>query len=471
MANIQKKCIQIRKLSEEGKIDEALSIVDEFEGVLPESVRDLRIIADLQEKAGRLVDMKKTYDTLCEFTKTHHVLRDYIFALIRMGDLGTARERLNEFEANGGATEDDFEMRYAILEALGVPRDEKIRLLEDFKKEEYIESWARRLAQMYKDAGREEDYSAEMADINLWFGGARFIAEEEVVDPRDDSEVHDEIEENLAARMVDNSIEDDISVHVAEEVNRIVSGRKPKPESEEIPDEAYEEEEPEEYEEEDMVPDAPIIESVGEVRTASGASVPDENRESFEPGYLNNLGPAETVGEPVVSERGHHNPEIENLFKVDDDYEEGPEDISERGIRYWTPKDTIAKVRRGDIVPPHFVLAGGTEKATLAMAKKLSKELTRLGYNSARKVVKINSQKLNSLDLMDQIDRLVGSCLLVTEAAELDAAAVEGLERVVYEFGEEFVVMLSAPFDEMDCFLEIYPELEKALGYKVRMLL
>ena len=47
----------------------------------------------------------------------------------------------------------------------------------------------------------------------------------------------------------------------------------------------------------------------------------------------------------------------------------------------------------------------------------------------------------------------------------------ENLLDVLHEFGEEFVVMLAGPFDEMDCFLEIYPELSEQLGYKVRMLL
>ncbi len=156
---------------------------------------------------------------------------------------------------------------------------------------------------------------------------------------------------------------------------------------------------------------------------------------------------------------------------MEEDYEEGPEDISARGIRYWTTKDTIAKLRRGDFVPPHFVLAGGEEKTVLTMSKKLSKELARLGYTSAKKVVRISSERLNKVNITEQIDKLLGACLLVTEAAELTKETVENLLDVLHEFGEEFVVMLAGPFDEMDCFLEIYPELSEQLGYKVRMLL
>jgi len=103
------------------------------------------------------------------------------------------------------------------------------------------------------------------------------------------------------------------------------------------------------------------------------------------------------------------------------------------------------------------------------MTKKISKELTRLGYNSAQKVMRITAERMNSIHLMDQIDRLIGRCLLVTEAAELTKESVDELMQVIHEFGDEFVVVLSGPFDEIDCFLQIYPELSEELGYKVRM--
>ena len=83
--------------------------------------------------------------------------------------------------------------------------------------------------------------------------------------------------------------------------------------------------------------------------------------------------------------------------------------------------------------------------------------------------MRITAERLNKLRLEDQIDKLIGNCLLITEAAELTKGTVEQLMAVMHEFGEEFVVVLAAPFDEMDCFLEIYPELAEQLGYKVRM--
>ncbi|MCR4604697.1 MAG: hypothetical protein K5639_01730 [Eubacterium sp.] len=483
--DIEKKCIKIRKLYEEGHYNEALEIVDEFDGELPESIRDLRVIADLQEKTKRIDDMKVTYAQLCELTRTHHALRDFIRALIRVQDYVDAGLYLDKYEEMEGATVDDFEMRYELMKAFGASLDERIDLLEKFKKQEYMEQWGKELAECYRDAGRDEDYKRELADLNLWFGGARFIAEEEIKPRKSDEEVGGEIEENLAAKLEEeNSIEEEISESVAKEVSRIADSEvleaKKEPLEETLDDilARTAKIKPQMMQEEDtkqaeaLDPDAPMIESVGKPRTVSGKPLDEEFRESFEARYLNNKGQAETVGTPVVSEKKTSaSTEVEKLFAVDEDYEEGPEDISARGIRYWTTKDTIAKLRRGDFKPPHFVLAGGEEKTILTMSKKLSKELTRLGYTSAKKVVKISSERLNRLKLTEQMEKLLGACLLVTEAAEMTKDSVENLLDVMHEFGEEFVVMLAGPFDEMDCFLEIYPELSEQLGYKVRMLL
>ena len=226
----------------------------------------------------------------------------------------------------------------------------------------------------------------------------------------------------------------------------------------------------EEQSEEDYDPSRPIVESVGKPVTASGEEPEVSEHVSFEARYLNRMGQAETVGEPVKTDDAEKAKRVEQMFVVDENYEEGPADISGRGIRYWTTTDVVSKLRRRDFEPPHFVLAGGDDRIVLTMTKKLTKELTRLGYTSAKKVSRITAENMNSIKLSDKIDKLIGRCLLVTEAAELTKDSVEQLLEALHEFGDEFVIVLAAPFDEMDCFLEIYPELSEQLGYKVRMM-
>lgn len=531
---IERRCEQMRDLVQEKAYDEAWRLIEDMDPEELDSVQDLRAMAEVQEQTRHYEEMKKTYLHLFNMTTVRHNLTEFIRVLIRIGEIADAKVYLKEFEKMDGAIADDFELRYAMADALGATLTERIKLLEDFKSEEYMETWGKKLAELYKQAGREEDYRQELADLHLWFGGIRIIPDEPEEDP-EEKEVGGMIEENLAARMeAESDIENAISEKVGAEVSRIVeesggmpdrvteptlddmlseTGRtqieqlevepvrpterldvdaveqmlekpqayEPEPMVYEGP-QAYEPEpmtyeEPEAYESEEepvltedpMNANSPVVESVGMPVTASGEPAEEPVHTSLEAKYLNRRGQAATVGEPVKTDDPAKAKRFEQLFVVDDNYEEGPADISASGIRYWKTRDIIARIRRRDCEPPHFVLAGGEDRITLTMTKKISKELTRIGYRSAQKVMRITAERMNSIHLMDQIDRLIGRCLLVTEAAELTKESVDELMQVLHEFGDEFVVVLSGPFDEIDCFLKIYPELSEEIGYKVRM--
>ena len=190
-----------------------------------------------------------------------------------------------------------------------------------------------------------------------------------------------------------------------------------------------------EEEEEVLDPDAPLIESVGEVK--------------------------------VVAKRKKEKP-LQKPENVEEMLEEKEEDISDHGILYRTLKSAMNHVRYGDKMP-HFVFAGGEERIVLAVAKRVAKELNKVGYVSVRSIVKITAEKLNQIDLSEQAGKIAGGCMLVTDAAELTKESVEKLKSVMEQEDEKVVVMLAGPFDEMDCFLDIYPDLAEKLVYKVRM--
>ena len=191
-----------------------------------------------------------------------------------------------------------------------------------------------------------------------------------------------------------------------------------------------------EEEEEVLDPDAPLIESVGEVK--------------------------------VVAKRKKKEKPLQKPDNVEELLEEKEEDISDHGILYRTLKSAMNHVRYGDKMP-HFVFAGGEERIVLAVAKRVAKELNKVGYVSVRSIVKITAEKLNQIDLSEQAGKIAGGCMLVTDAAELTKESVEKLKAVMEQEDEKVVVMLAGPFDEMDCFLDIYPDLAEKLVYKVRM--
>ncbi|MBO6109044.1 MAG: hypothetical protein J6P16_06550 [Eubacterium sp.] len=486
---IDRTCETVRGLVHDRNYTEAYELIKDIEPEELDSVQDIKAMAEVCEKTSHISRMKEAYLHLYNFTNARKNLKEFIQVLIRLGEYTDADVYLKEFEKRDGATADDFELRYELMSAKGAGIDEKIKLLEDFKKEEYMEVWGKRLADLYGQAGRKEDQGRELADLHLWFGGARIIPDEEPHDAADQSVV-EETSENLAAKLEDDSeIVKSISDHVAEEVTRIVESdmdatdvvRPSEPTLDEMLSATARMEierlevEPQKNTvelslEEELAATGPVIESVGMPHTASGEVVENFSKPGgIEAKYLNGRGQAETVGEPVRTDDPTKAKRLEQMFAVDENYEEGPADISDRGIRYYSTADAVAKLRRRDFEPPHFVLAGGEEKMTLTMTKRITKELSRLGYTSATKVMRITAERMNSIRLEDQIDRLIGRCLLITEAAEMTKSSVDQLLRVMHEFGDEFVVVMSGPFDEIDCFLEIYPELSEQLGYKIRM--
>lgn len=169
----------------------------------------------------------------------------------------------------------------------------------------------------------------------------------------------------------------------------------------------------------------------------------------------------------VVAKRKKEKP-LQKPENVEELLEEKEEDISDHGILYRTLKSAMNHVRYGDKMP-HFVFAGGEERIVLAVAKRVAKELNKVGYVSVRSIVKITAEKLNQIDLSEQAGKIAGGCMLVTDAAELTKESVEKLKSVMEQEDEKVVVMLAGPFDEMDCFLDIYPDLAEKLVYKVRM--
>lgn len=163
----------------------------------------------------------------------------------------------------------------------------------------------------------------------------------------------------------------------------------------------------------------------------------------------------ETIVEPVPA-------------PIAEDLPEELEDISEHGISYRTLKGTMLRLGRCQD-RAHFVFAGGEDRITLAVAKRVTKELNKIGYFSAGSINRIAASKLNALEITDQTDKLVGCCTLITSAPELSKKSVYDLIHCMKQYKEKIVIMLTGPFDEMDCFLSIYPELAELIDYKVRM--
>ncbi|MDY3908846.1 MAG: hypothetical protein SOZ48_03835 [Eubacterium sp.] len=428
-----RQCALIRELIDANKYTLALQEIDSMNLKEVPSIGDLYLFAELYEKAERMDKKKEIFYAIYERTHSRHILYQLLRLVIRMGDMEEARELFLAYEVVGGITLDTYELRYRLARAEGEPRTRLIEILEDLKKEEYTEEWGYQLALLYEMEGERQKCIQECEDLKLWFGEGKIV---------------DKAME-LKARCEDKDwqppAEEEIPEPVEPDVEETFAYAAPPVEVTELAEETETEAETAEDKEEES-----------ETETLS-AKIPESLSEG--------------VSEPVVTKKAEPlevKPQRQPVEDLEAMLAEDPEDISERGIRYHTLKNTINHIKY-EKKEAHFVFAGGEERITLAVAKRVAKELNHVGYFSAQSIVKITAEKLNALNLAEQAEKLRGGCMLVTNAPELTKEAVEELIALIKDNGEDIVVMLSGPFDEMDCILGIYPELSEILTYKVRM--
>lgn len=428
-----RQCKQIRELIQDNKYTKALELIDELPLDEVGSLDDLYLYAEMYEKAEHIDKKKQIYYMIYERTKSRHVLNKLLRLVIRMGDMEEARELYFTYEMSGKTNLDTYELRYLLAKAEGEPRERLIEILEELKKEEYTEEWGYQLARLYEQEGLRDKCIAECKRLKLWFGEGKII----------DKAVE------LQKRCEDPAWEPPIE--------------------EEIP-------ELEEPDLQETVPYAAPAVAVTEMEELPESEDPDVQAVYEEDDMKDSMVVGEAVSEPVVVKKEGavnkpkpvvNRPELKPE-QIKELMEEDEEDISERGIRYRTLKSVINHLRYGE-ERPHFVFAGGEERITLAVAKRVTKELNQMGHVSTHSIAKITAEKLNQIDLASQMDKLRGGCMLVSSAPELSCDAVNSIIEILRENDDKFVVMLSGPFDEMDCFLDIYKELSEYLTYKVRM--
>lgn len=448
----ERRCGQIRKLVEENKYTKALEQMDEIPLEEVDSIEDLYLFAEMYEKAERMNMTEKIFYEIYKRTHSRHALYRLLRLVIRLGDLEQAKELFLAYEVNFGINLDTFELRYRLAKALGEPRSALISILEDLKQEEYTEEWGYQLALLYEREGKREECIRECNDLKLWFGSGSLVDKAMALKERCEAPDWEPPQEESIPEPVEPDLEEEVVYAAAPVAIAEV--------------------------EEDILPEQPIEKEVLEIPEEEPVSplematpeqpevlLQEEEMPSEIPAYV-----PEGISEPVVVKKNPvpQRPKLKTKEEIQELLEEEAEDVSERGIRYLTLKSAINHVKYSE-GPANFVFAGGEERITLAVAKRVTKELNNVGHLSAKSIVKITAEKLNQLDLSAQIEKLLGGCLLIVDAPELTKSAVEELQEIMAVQGDKIVMMMSGPFDEMDCFLSMYPKLEKTMNYKIRM--
>ncbi len=167
---------EIKALIGEGRFAEAVKIADTIDWKRVKSVTMLCTISDLYKINRRFQESK---DILLMAYDRHPTGRAIVFSLcelaIKMGETVQALEYYKEFVRIAPRDTGRYILQYKLYEAQEVSLEERIAVLEEFKKHDYRERWAYELAYLYHRVGLTTECVEECDEIFLWFGEGRYV--------------------------------------------------------------------------------------------------------------------------------------------------------------------------------------------------------------------------------------------------------------------------------------------------------
>ena len=167
---------EIKALISEGEFAEAVSIADTIDWRRVKSVMMLCTISDLYKINRRYQESK---DILLLAYEKHPTGRLIVYSLcelsIKMEEYVQAIEYYKEFVQSAPKDTGRYVLQYRLYEAQDVSLEERIAVLEEFKKRDYREKWAYELAYLYHRIGLTTKCVDECDEMFLWFGEGKYV--------------------------------------------------------------------------------------------------------------------------------------------------------------------------------------------------------------------------------------------------------------------------------------------------------
>lgn len=167
---------EIRALIAEGEYVKAVEIADTVDWRKERSVMLLCTISDLYKVNRRYRESK---DILLMAYERHPGGRLIVYSLcelsIKLEEYMQAVEYYKEFVQIAPKDTNRYILLYRLYEAQEVSIEERIQVLEDFKKRDYKEKWAYELAKLYHKVGMASSCVEECDEMFLWFGEGRYV--------------------------------------------------------------------------------------------------------------------------------------------------------------------------------------------------------------------------------------------------------------------------------------------------------
>lgn len=167
---------EIKSLIAEGEFAEAVKIADTIDWRRVRSVMMLCTVSDLYKINRRYQESK---DILLMAYDKHPSGRAIVYSLcelsIKMEEYIQAVEYYKEFVQIAPRDTGKYVLLYRLYEAQDVSLEERIAVLEEFKKRDYREKWAYELAYLYHRIGLTTKCIEECDEMYLWFGEGKYV--------------------------------------------------------------------------------------------------------------------------------------------------------------------------------------------------------------------------------------------------------------------------------------------------------
>ena len=172
------KAEKIQKLVKKGEYAAAVKIAETVDWEEVHSVRLLTITAAAYERIrdykGAIELLQMAYD---ESAVGKRILYKLTGLAIADGDVELAQKYYEMYLQEAPEENGRYLLRYLLAELKGESLDKRIAILETYRKYEFKEEWALRLAELYDEAGMGDACVKLCDEIILWFGVGEYVDE------------------------------------------------------------------------------------------------------------------------------------------------------------------------------------------------------------------------------------------------------------------------------------------------------
>ncbi|MDD6195888.1 MAG: hypothetical protein PUB12_03210 [[Clostridium] aminophilum] len=460
------KIEQIKKLVNKSDYETAMKIADAIDWRRVKSTGLLTLASSIYEKNREYSDAKDILLIAYERAPIGRTLLTKLTDLaLREGNVREAEAYYKEYcEQVDDNDSVQHLLRFLILEAKGASVEQQINSLEMYCNDELDDKWLYHLAELYREAGREDDCVRACDKIMLMFGIGKYVDkamalkqefaplnsyQKDLAENRQKYERKlQEVEEKfLDVDLGRNADGDDRGEFARKEENEESENR-----GEEI-----------RREEADDSLEASLHEARAEEELAREVSKmqPYENTE------------AEEDDQTRVLQR------VSDLHRASQEKTEQEEDISGAGMEDETAaqedvqqEDTMPELEDWDLEEEEqeeapfenrIMLAADDEEAGLKEALGLLKEFHEV-LGVKRSAAKISGDRLAKRGVFSVAGKLEGKDLIIERAADLDAETLEDLNDFVAQAGEEMSVILIDDEENLSAFRAEFPAATEMYG-------